>query len=291
MTATIMIDGALRAPEDATVSIFDRGFLYGDSVYEVMRVYEGIPFELGRHLERLEASATRIGMTLSAPLDVFAEEIQRTVAASGRMEAYVRLVATRGQGRIGLDPGLAESPLRIVIVMPLNAPPAEVYAQGAAVSVVGIRRNLREAIDPQAKTGNYLNSVLALAEAKRSGAYEAIMLDAQGRVTEGASSNVFAVIESLVLTPPLEVGILAGITRRAVMEVCAREGLRVLELPLAETHLHEADELFITSSIREIVPVVRVDAETIGDGRPGPIVARIRAAFDRHVRERCAARA
>ncbi|MEL6184350.1 MAG: aminotransferase class IV [Myxococcota bacterium] len=288
MTATVMMNGELCAPEDATVSIFDRGFLYGDSVYEVLRVYGGVPFELGRHLERLEASAERIGMRLSASREVFAREVRDAVAASGRSEAYIRVVATRGQGPIGLDPGLAESPLRIVVVMSPPLPPPEAYVEGAKVSVVGVRRNLREAIDPQAKTGNYLNSVLALAEARRAGAYEAIMLDAQGRVTEGASSNVFAVMGPLVLTPPLEVGLLAGITRRAVMEVCAAEEVKVLELPLTEESLRAADELFITSSIREIVPVVRVDDHVVGDGRPGPRVTALREAFARHVRARCA---
>jgi branched-chain amino acid aminotransferase len=288
MTRTISMNGALIPPEEAFVSVFDRGFLYGDSVYEVLRTYGGEPFELERHLERLDASAGRIGMDLPVSLETLAGEVRHAIRASGLEEAYVRIVVTRGQGPITLDPHLAEAPLRLILVQPLSPPAPEVYRDGVKVSVVGVRRNLREAVDPAAKTGNYLNSVLALGEAKRAGAHEAIMLDGQGRVTEGASSTVFAVVGGVLLTPPLDVGILPGITRRAVMEVCGSEGRRVLEVPLTAANLREADEVFITSTTREIVPVVRVDDAVIGDGRPGEVVAALRAAFARHVHTRCA---
>lgn len=287
MGTAVMMNGALHGAE-ATISVFDRGFLYGDSVYEVLRTYEGVPFELDLHLDRLEASAERIGMRLSAAKEVLAAETLAAHRASGNPESYLRIVCTRGRGTLGLDPGLAEDPCRLVIAMPLSPPPPETYADGAAIEIVGVRRNLREAIDPAAKTGNYLNSVLALAEARAKGAYEAIMLDASGQVTEGASSNVFAVIGGLVLTPPLRVGILAGITRRTVLEVCRRTGRRAVEIALTPENLYEADELFITSSIREIVPVVRVDGNPVGDGRPGPVVQELRAGFLSYVRERTA---
>jgi len=290
MGTVVSLNGDLVAPEEARISIFDRGFLYGDSVYEVVRTYRGVPFELDDHLARLESSAARIGMRLPVPIETFAAEVAQTHAASGNEDSYIRIVSTRGSGTLGLDPRLAENPVRMVIAMPLSPPPPEVYAEGAAGALVSVRRNLRDAIDPQAKTGNYLNSVMALAEAKQRGAYEAVMLDHRDYVTEGASSNVFAVMGDRVLTPPLDVGILEGITRRVVMRVCAQGGLRVLELPLTQAALETADEVFITSSIREIVPIVKVDDRTIGAGRPGPAYTKIRGLFDAYVAAYVAAR-
>lgn len=290
MGTVVSLNGNLMGADEARISVFDRGFLYGDSVYEVVRTYQGVPFELDAHLARLESSARRIGMRLPAPLETFAAEVAQTHAASGNDDSYVRIVSTRGSGPLGLDPGLAENPVRMVIAMPLSPPAPEVYRDGAAVALVSVRRNLRDAIDPQAKTGNYLNSVMALAEAKQRGAYEAVMLDHRDYVTEGASSNVFAVMGDRVLTPPLDVGILEGITRSVVLKVCAKAGLRVLELPLTEAALLTADEVFITSSIREIVPIVRIDDSKIGAGAPGPVYARIRTLFDAYVADYVAAR-
>ncbi|MCK6544678.1 aminotransferase class IV [Myxococcota bacterium] len=285
MTTLVCSNGVLLPPEQATVSVFDRGFLYGDSVYEVVRTYDGVPFELGLHLERLAGSASRLGMVLPVGLDVLTEETWRTHRATKNRDSYLRIVVTRGAGEIGLDPALAERPLRLVIAQTLKTPPAELYERGAKVALVSVRRNLREAIDPQAKTGNYLNSVLAVAEARRSGAYEAVMLDHRDFVTEGASSNVFAVVGGVVLTPPLDAGILKGVTRHVVFEVARRAGLRTLEVPLTEPILRSADEVFITSSIRELVPIVAVDDTIIGDGRPGPIAKRLREGFAAYVRE------
>ncbi len=290
MGTVVSLNGILVDPDEARVSIFDRGFLYGDSVYEVVRTYDGVPFMLEAHLARLESSAARIGMRLPVPLSTFAEEVHTVHAASGNPDSYIRIVSTRGSGPLGLDPGLAEHPTHIVVAMPLNPPAPSVYAEGAAVALVSVRRNLRDAIDPMAKTGNYLNSVMALAEAKKAGAYEAIMLDHRDYVTEGASSNIFAVLGDTILTPALDAGILEGITRSAVFSACQEGGLRVLELPLTEAALRSADEVFITSSIREIVPIVTVDGAPVGAGKPGPVYAQIRKLFDafvaRYVAER-----
>ncbi len=283
MATVVSLNGILVPPEDAKVSIFDRAFLYGDSVYEVVRTYEGVPFLLEAHLERLESSARRIGMRLPVPLETFAQEVADAQAARAGRDSYIRIVSTRGSGRLGLDPGLAENPVRMVIAMDLNPPAASVYEAGAKIALVSVRRNLQNAIDPQAKTGNYLNSVMALAEAKEKGAHEAVMLDHRDYVTEGASSNIFAVLGDTLLTPPLEVGILEGLTRSSVISACLKDGMRVLELPLTEAALKCADEVFITSSIREIVPIVQVDEERIGSGCPGPIYARVRRLFDAYV--------
>jgi branched-chain amino acid aminotransferase len=285
MGTAVSINGTLVAPEDARVSVFDRGFLYGDSVYEVVRTYKGVPFELEKHLARLESSAARIHMALPASLDEIRADIAAAHVASGNDDSYVRVVVTRGAGPIGLDPAMAIDPLRIVVARELSPPPPEAYADGVKIALVSVRRNLRSAIDPAAKTGNYLNSVMALAEARERGAHEAVMLDHRDYVTEGASSNVFAVMERAVLTPPLDAGILEGVTRGVVFEVARRAGLRVIELPLTEAALEHADEVFITSSIREIVPVVRVDDRVVGSGRPGPVYKRIRQLFDEYVEQ------
>lgn len=285
-----MMNGVRVEPHEARISVFDRGFLYGDSVYEVLRTYGGVPFELEAHLARLESSAERIGMGLPVCRDVFAREVAEAHRHSGDQDSYIRIVSTRGAGRLGLDPALAEDPVRVVIAMPLSPPPREVYEKGASVALVSVRRNLRTAIDPRAKTGNYLNSVMALAEARRRGADEAVMLNHRDYITEGASSNVFAVIGTTVFTPPLDIGILEGITRSVVFRVAAEGGLRVMELPLSEQALREADEVFITSSIREVVPVVRVDDAPVGEGTVGPIYRKVRALFDRYVERYVAAR-
>lgn len=267
------------------MSAFDRGFLYGDSVYEVIRTYRGVPFELDAHLERLEGSAQRIAMRLPVSLKQIATEIDATHAATGHTESYLRVVVTRGGGEIGLDPAFAADPLRLIYAMPLKVPGPEVYQHGVNLALVSVRRNLRAAIDPAAKTGNYLNSVLAVSEARAKNAFEAVMLDHRDFVTEGASSNIFVVVGGVVMTPSLDVGILKGVTRSVVLEVAIRAGFRVVELPITESMLKQADEVFITSTIREIVPVIRVDETAIGSGAPGPVVRKIRQGFDAYVAE------
>ena len=239
------MNGQPVPPEDATVSVFDRGFLYGDSVYEVIRTYDGLPFELNAHVDRLVSSAQRIGMRLPVSRAAMTDEVAAAVAIADLPDAYIRIVVTRGAGPIGLDPGLAVNPIRLVIVQPLNPPSPEMYEKGVTVAVTSVRRNLKGAIDPNAKTGNYLNSVLALSEARKRQAYEAIMLDHRDLITEGSSSNVFAVLGDRLVTPPLEVGILAGITRSVVLKIAAEAGLKALEAPLSVTSLTGADEVLI----------------------------------------------
>jgi branched-chain amino acid aminotransferase len=285
MTSRVSLNGRIVPPEEAVVSIFDRGFLYGDSVYEVVRTYRGVPFEMDAHLVRLTGSAGRIGMALPVSTAQIATEVEETHRATGNAESYIRIVVTRGAGEIGLDPSLATDPLRVIVAQTLKTPPPEVYERGVTLALVSVRRNLRDAIDPAAKTGNYLNSVMAVAEARARGAFEAVMLDHRDFITEGASSNIFAVIGGVVFTPPLDVGILKGVTRGVVFEVARRAGLRVLEAPMTEVMLKQADEAFITSTIREIVPVVRVDDEAIGGGAVGPTVTKIRQGFAAYVEE------
>ncbi len=280
MSTVVSIDGRLYPPGRPQISVFDRGFLYGDSIYEVLRTYRGRLFELEAHLARLRGSAQLIGLTLPLPGELLRSRMEDAVQASRTSESYVRLIVTRGEGELGLDPALAVNPHVIVIVRALHAPPLEVYRDGVEVAIVDVRRNLRQAIDPAAKTGNYLNSVLALREARARGAYEALMLDSQGRVTEGSSSNVFAVNRNQLVTPPLD-GILEGVTRRVVIDLARKLGLQAAESPLVPDELYRAGELFLTSTIRELVPVVRVDGHSIGTGKPGPTTQRLLEAFRR----------
>lgn len=292
MPTVVNLDGALVPPSAAKVSVFDRGFLYGDSVYEVIRTYGGRPFELDAHLARLRHSADRIGLVPKWGPERTAAELARALEASrggddpdpdaapwNVGERYARVVMTRGAGEIGLDPALAVDPVALVVAQPLRGPPARAYAEGVAAAVVGVRRASPQAIDPSAKTGAHLPNVLAVKEARAAGAHEALLLDDAGHVTEGSSSNVFAVAGGAVLTPPLAAGILEGVTRGVVLRLARELGVPAREAPLRASDLAGADEVFITSTIREIVPVTRLDGAAIGAGRPGPVTARLHRAF------------
>jgi branched-chain amino acid aminotransferase len=295
MASLVNVDGAIVPPAEARVSVFDRGFLYGDSVYEVIRTYVGAPFEEGHHLARLAHSAERIGLALPWDTGRTRREIARTLAAARAAagspapdpdaapwnvgEWYVRVVMTRGAGEIGLDPALAVDPTAIVIVQPLQAPPARAYADGVKVAIVGVRHEAAAVVDPSAKTGAHLNHVLAVKEARAQGAHEALLLDARGLVTEGSSSNVFAVSRGRLRTPPLAAGILEGVTRGVVLRLAADAQVPTDELPLRPEDLEAAEEVFITSTMREILPVTRLGERVVGAGRPGPVTERLHRAF------------
>jgi branched-chain amino acid aminotransferase len=275
------IDGVIFQPEAAVVSVYDRGFLYGDSVFETIRTYAGAPFALDEHMDRLARSAERVGIALPIPVAEFGAEVMRAIAAAANAESYARAMLTRGSGPVGLDPALAERPLRAVLVEPLTLPPASHYRDGVAVITVRTERAADAA--QGAKVGNYLASLLALRAAREAGAHEALIIDQGGRVVEGTTSNVFVVKLGALITPPEETGILPGITRARLLAIAAEERLAVRLEPLAISDLHDADEIFLSSSIREVLPVVRVDGRTIGDGAPGPVTRRMHAAFRRRV--------
>jgi branched-chain amino acid aminotransferase len=294
VTALVNIDGRLLPPAEAHVSVFDRGFLYGDSVYEVVRTYSGRPFELQAHLVRLAHSASLIGLTLPWDAGRLASEVVRTLDAArgpdaddpaaapwNRGERTVRIVITRGSGDLGLDPSLAVAPTSIIIVHPLAGPPATAYRDGVEACVVGVPRAAPPAADPSAKTGLHLPHVLAVREARGRGAYEALLTDGRGHVTEGASSNLFAVREGRVRTPHLGAGILEGVTRGVVIRLAREAGVAVEETALTVAELEAATELFITSTAREILPVTRLGGRPVGDGRVGPVTRRLHDAFRR----------
>jgi branched-chain amino acid aminotransferase len=303
VSTVVNLDGVLVPPDHARISVFDRGFLYGDSVYEVIRTYGGQLFEEEAHLARLRHSAARIGLAPKWDAARTADEIARTLAASYADDAprgarsapspaapdgpapwnvgerYVRVVMTRGAGEIGLDPALAQGPVALVIVLPLSGPPAAAYRDGVAAAIVGVRRAAPEAVDPSAKTGAHLPNVLAVAEARAAGAHEALLLDGRGLVTEGSSSNVFVVRGGVVRTPPLAAGILEGVTRGVVLRLARGLGIAADEVPLRPEDVEGADEVFITSTVREIVPVTRLGPHAVRDGRPGAVTRRLHAEF------------
>jgi branched-chain amino acid aminotransferase len=279
LAVLVVLDGQRCPPAEPTVSVFDRGFLYGDSVFETLRTYGGKPFELDEHLRRLERSAQRVFIPLPLSREELGAEVANSIEAAGNDESYVRLMITRGQGPLGLDPALADRPRRVIIVQPLQAPPPEQYTRGIRAICYRTERVVDATSAQGAKIGNYLISVLALREARLAGAAEALILDGKGRILEGASSNVFAVVRGALLTPAEQDGILAGIIRANVLALAAELGVPVQLRALEREAAYAAQELFISSSIRELLPVVALDGRAIGAGTPGPLFRRLLAAF------------
>jgi branched-chain amino acid aminotransferase len=283
--ALVNINGQIVAAQQAHVSVFDRGYLYGDSLYEVARSYRGKFFGLEEHLVRLAASAELARMSLNQPLDKYRQEIERTYEAFravGGGEAYARIIVSRGTGKIGFGLNCLTSPtLFTVIVQPLESPSAEQFAKGFKLRVVDRLRNHQEALDPAMKSGNYLNSLLAYLEAGQEGFEDALLCDGEGFITEGTTFNVGYVRRGIVATPPLEVGILDGITRRVMLKLARGAGIECREVRFTKEHLYEADEVFVTSSIREVFPVSIVDDRHFKS--PGPITKKMADLFTKHV--------
>jgi branched-chain amino acid aminotransferase len=275
----VWIDGVLAPAGEARVSVFDRGFLYGDSAFEVMRTYDKRPFRETAHLDRLRRSCERLLISLAWSNAQLAEIIANTIAASKLPECYVRVMVTRGVGPMSIDLAQANEPSMLVFALTLTPLAASVYESGIAVGLSRAARATDGTRAAGAKTSNYLGSVLALHEVKQRGAQEALILGPSGEVIEGATSNVFIVNKGQLFTPSIDAGILAGITRQTVLELAAEQKLEVRETPLHPSDLYQAEEVFITSTVREVVPVVRVDDKVIGNGRPGPIAARVLAAY------------
>lgn len=277
----VQIDGKIVPPDRAVVSLFDRGFLYGDSVFEVVRTYGKKAFALDEHMQRLWRSAAAVFIEPPIAIDPFEREIAEAIAASaGDGEFYVRTIFTRGSGALGLDPGLADGkPLRVVIVASLKPPAPTFYDQGITVRTVRMNRAVDGTDAGGAKVSNYLPNLLALREAKMRGDDEALIVDRDQRVTEGATSNLFIVRENAVITPGDDGSILPGITRRVAIEAAKAAGFSVTFGPLYLADVLKADEVFITSTLREVIGVVKVNGSAIGDAKVGPATRAIHASF------------
>ena len=280
--STVYVNGTISDGAMAVVPVFDRGFLYGEGVYETLRTYRQSPFLLDRHLARLRTSASLLNLAIpqsDAELTAAIATTMRHAAVEG--EQYIRLLVTRGVGDLSYDPEGCPTPTVVIIVKSHRENPPEHMEDGVRVIVSSVLRNHPQAINPRIKSNNLLNNALAMQEAIRAGAQEALMRNYRGELSECAQSNVFLVKESKVLTPPLESGLLEGVTRNFVFEVGAHTGFTVRETVLGDSDLQEADEMFITSTTREILPVTRVDDYAVGSGEPGPVTLTLAAAFRR----------
>jgi len=280
MPTMVNVDGRLSGEREAVVSVFDHGFLFGEGVYEVMRTYHHRPFLFEPHMRRLRASAERIALPIATTDAEIGGRIAATIeAAQLPGEAYIRLLVTRGVGEIGYDPSLCPAPTIVVIVKPHVELPAAVYAEGVKIALVSVVRNHPSSVNPIIKSNNLLNNALASQEAQRRGAAEALMKNHRGEICECAMSNIFLVTKGVLRTPPVDAGILAGVTRAFVMDLAGKAGIPTREDVLREEDLASADEAFFTSTTREIVPVSRVDDVVIGGGKPGPITTQLRGLF------------
>jgi branched-chain amino acid aminotransferase len=292
MSAVVYVNGTISPAERATIPVFDHGFLYGEGIYETMRTYHLEPFRFDRHAGRLRHSAELLALSLPwSDADLLAR-VRETMAAHGALdEAYIRVLVTRGVGELTYNPAACPVPSLIIIVKPFALPPERTFTQGIGVSIVGIRRNHPDALNPAIKSNNLLNNALAMQEALRRGAEEALMLNQAGEIVECSQSNFFIVRAGRVLTPPVSAGLLPGITREFVLELMAE-----LKLPGGETtftpgDLETADEAFITGTTRQVTPVTSVDGRPIGSGTPGPISLRLLAYFRQRVEQMSASAA
>jgi branched-chain amino acid aminotransferase len=287
MSSLASVNGIVSPAEEARVSVLDNGFTYGDSVYEVLRTYDGRPFEPGRHFRRLRRSAARLGIDVPAADAQLLAQVDALLARAPGGESYIRIIVTRGLGDCSYDFDRVQGPTVVMIQKSLPPFPRHHYEDGVLVAAVDVRRNHPRALDPAIKSSNLLNNILAVREAKARGAVEPVLLNHEGLVAEGASTNVFVARAGALATPPLSAGILAGITREVVLELAAGLGIAVGEQPLHLDDLLGADEAFLTSTTREVVPVRQVDERLIGEGRPGPLTRRLMRAFREYAPAHC----
>jgi branched-chain amino acid aminotransferase len=285
MALKVWIDGKLCDKDDAKVSVYDHGLLYGDGVFEGIRVYGGRIFQCEAHIDRLFASAKAIRLTIPLSREQICSAMQETIKANDFRDCYIRLVVTRGVGYLGLNPNKCATPTVFVIADTINMYPKEMYEKGMGVITASVIRNHPNALSPRIKSLNYLNNILAKIEAVDAGVSEAIMLNHEGNVAECTGDNIFIVRGGVVLTPGTADGILEGITRKVIIELCRRLGVPCFEKTLQRHDLYIADECFLTGSAAEIIAVTKIDGRLIGTGEPGAVTRKLTEAFHRHVRE------
>jgi branched-chain amino acid aminotransferase len=271
----IYLNGKMVPDEEAVISVFDHGLLYGDGVFEGIRAYNGKVFRLVEHIRRLYESAHSIMLAIPLSQEEMIKSVVDTVNANNLRDAYIRLVVTRGVGDLGMDPRKCKKAQVFIIADKITLYPEELYEKGLEVITVATRRNIAEALEPKIKSLNYLNNIHAKIEANRAGVLEAIMLTNQGYICEGTGDNIFIYRRGELLTPPAYLGILEGITREAIIELAAREGIPLKEVPFTRHDLYISEECFLTGTAAEVIPVIEVDQRLIGSGKPGPITKKL----------------
>lgn len=284
MSLKVYVAGKFFDKADAKVSVYDHGFLYGDGVFEGLRSYSGRVFRLEEHLRRLWESAQAIWLKIPMTQADMAAAVLETLRVNDIRDGYVRLVVSRGAGTLGLDPTKTADPQVIIIADHISLYPKEMYEKGLEIVTAATVRNHPNALSPRIKSLNYLNNILAKIEALQAGAVEALMLNTRGEVAECTGDNIFLVRGKTVFTPPIDAGILDGVTRRAAMELAEGMGLAVKEIPLVRHDVYIADEVFLTGTAAEVIPVVKVDLRTIGTGKPGPTTLELIRRFHELIR-------
>ncbi|MGB2754614.1 MAG: branched-chain-amino-acid transaminase [Phycisphaerae bacterium] len=284
MGTNVWLNGKLVDRDEAKISVFDHGLLYGDGVFEGIRSYSGRVFRLKEHIRRLFDSAKGIRLGIPMTPDEVAKAITGTLEANGLKDAYIRVVVTRGVGTLGLDPNRCQSPTVFIITDRIELYPPELYENGLEIITAATMRTHPNAVNPRLKSLNYLNNILAKIEAIDAGTLEAVMLNHQGFVAECTGDNLFIVRDGVLFTPPIAAGILEGITRDEIITIAEDFGIKVREENLTRHDLYVADECFLTGTAAEVVPVVRIDKRTIGDGKPGPVTKRLLEEFHRRTR-------
>jgi branched-chain amino acid aminotransferase len=279
MAQVIYLNGEYVSKENAVVSVYDHGFLYGDGIFEGIRIYDGNIFKCKEHLKRLYKSARSIMLDIPLTYEEMQTVLVETIRRNGLRDGYIRLVVSRGPGDLGLDPRRSPRANVIIIVEKLSIFPEEAYINGLRTVSTSTRRNIPDALNPKIKSLNYLNNILVKIQANLAGVGEAIMLNAQGYVAEGSSDNIFIVKDDVVYTPPAYVGALEGITRAAIMEICEREGIVLKEEPFTLHDVYVADEVFFTGTAAEVIAVREVDGRIIGEGKAGPITTKLLQEF------------
>lgn len=275
----IYIDGEYVDKDQARVSVYDHGLLYGDGVFEGIRIYGGRVFKLTEHLKRLYDSARAIHLTIPMDLEAMAAAVNETVAVNEKSDGYIRLLVTRGKGNLGLNPFTCERASVIIIVDDIQLYPQACYDEGIAVITASVRRTPAQCLDPRIKSLNYLNNIMAKVEAIHAGCLEALMLNTEGFVAECTGDNVFYIKNQQLMTPESADGALEGVTRNTVIEAAGDIGVPVVCRATTLYDIYTADECFLTGTAAEMIPVVKVDGRAIGDGRPGPLTADLKKAF------------
>ena len=277
--ALIYINGEFYKKEDAKISVYDHGLLYGDGVFEGIRIYRNKIFRLKEHIERLFMSARAIKLSIPLDFDEMEKAVNDTVKLSKKEDGYIRLVVTRGEGSLGIDPAKCKKATVIIIVDDIQLYPAEYYKKGIKIITASSRRISPDSLDPRIKSLNYLNNIMAKIEANNSGCHEAVMLNREGYVTECTADNIFIVRHDTLLTPLGSKGALNGITKNAVIQIAQKKGINTQEAEITQYDLYNGDECFLTGTGAELIPVVEIDGRVIGNGKPGKITKKLMTGF------------